>query len=272
MRRICVLVGIIVAGSSFAGVTERGVASERPNIVVILADDMGYGDCGVYNPESKIATPHIDQLAAEGLRFTDAHSAGSTCTPSRYGLLTGINPARTGVLNTLLSRGDPIIDQDETTIACLLKDTGYTTKMIGKWHLGFEMDKSGNRPSYDFSKPLKGGPLDRGFESFFGIGSSPGASPLCYIRGREVVALPTERGSWKRQLPGGKPVEVRGMMAPGFVQEEVSPSYGCRPRTGPAVVLHLGSYDRQPAGLSGGGFLHGTRYSRVCLTLAAWTR
>jgi arylsulfatase A-like enzyme len=208
---MCVLIGIIVASSSFAGVKERGAASERPNIVVILADDMGYGDCGVYNPESKIATPHIDQLAAEGLRFTDAHSAGSTCTPSRYGLLTGINPARTGVLNTLLGRGDPIIDEDETTIACLLKDTGYTTKMIGKWHLGFEMDKSGNRPSYDFSKPLKGGPLDRGFELFYGIASSPSAQPLCYFRDRTAVNPPAKKGT----------------MAPGFVQQEVSPSF-CR--------------------------------------------
>ncbi|MBN2271261.1 MAG: sulfatase-like hydrolase/transferase, partial [Sedimentisphaerales bacterium] len=115
MRRMCLLVGIIVASSSLAGVTERGAASERPNIIIVLADDMGYGDCGVYNPESRIATPNIDQLAKEGLRFSDAHSAGSTCTPSRYGLLTGINPARTGVLNTLLGRGNPIIDEDETT-------------------------------------------------------------------------------------------------------------------------------------------------------------
>jgi arylsulfatase A-like enzyme len=227
MKKACVLIGVILVGSSFVGVAEIGTGSERPNIVVILADDMGYGDCGVYNPQSEIATPNIDKLAKEGLRFTDAHSAGSTCTPSRYGLLTGINPARTGVLNTLLGRGDPIIDKEETTIASLLKDKGYITKMIGKWHLGFEMDKSGRKPSYDFSKPLKGGPLDHGFESFFGIPSSPGASPLCYIRGREVVALPTERAGWTRELPGGKLVQVRGIMAPGFVQEEVSPSF-CR--------------------------------------------
>lgn len=96
-----------------------------------------------YNPESKIRPPHIDQLAGEGLLFTDAHAAGSTCTPSRYGLLTGINPVRTGVLNTLLRRGEPIIAEDEVTIASLLRDQGYITRMIGKWHLEFQMDISG---------------------------------------------------------------------------------------------------------------------------------
>ncbi len=199
----------------------------RPNIIVILADDMGYGDCGVYSPDSKIRTPHIDQLAREGLRFTDAHAAGSTCTTSRYGMLTGINPVRTGVLNTLPARGNPIIDESEVTIASLLKDQGYVTRMIGKWHLGFEMDMSGKGRAFDFSKPLKGGPLDHGFDSFYGIHSSPGASPLCYFRGREVVDRPTEKISFKKDRPGGKALVARAMRAPGFEQEEVSPSF-CR--------------------------------------------
>ncbi|MDH4203443.1 MAG: sulfatase-like hydrolase/transferase [Phycisphaerae bacterium] len=200
------LIANLEAGNS--KISNVSLSGQKPNIIFILADDLGYGDCGVYNPQSKIKTPYIDQLAIEGLLFTDAHSAGSTCTPSRYGLLTGINPARTGVLNTLLQKGDPIITEDETTIASLLKDHGYTTKMIGKWHLGFQMDA---KRQYDFSKPLVGGPLDRGFESFYGIPSSPGAKPLFYIRGREAVNLPTGRE----------------MAAPGFVQEEVSPSF-CR--------------------------------------------
>ena len=117
------LVAALMVGQAFA---------DKPNIVLILADDMGYGDCGAYNPESKISTPHIDQLAKEGLLFTDAHAAASTCTPSRYGLLTGINPVRTGVLNTLLSKGNPIIAEDEKTLPSMLKDQGYITRMIGK--------------------------------------------------------------------------------------------------------------------------------------------
>ena len=175
----------------------------KPNIIIILADDMGYGDCGVYNSESKIKTPHIDQLAEEGLLFTDAHAAASTCTPSRYGLLTGTNPVRTGVLNTLLGRGDPIIAENEKTITSMLKDQGYATRMIGKWHLGFETDKSGKRPVLDFSKPLMGGPLDRGFDSFYGMHSSAGAPPLCFIRDRRVVAFPTEKGIIKKYNADG---------------------------------------------------------------------
>ncbi|MBT3194552.1 MAG: arylsulfatase [Verrucomicrobia bacterium] len=199
----------------------------RVNIILILADDMGYGDCGVYNPESKITTPHIDQLAGEGLLFADAHSAASTCTPSRYGLLTGINPVRTGVLNTLLSRGDPIIAENEKTLATMLRDRGYVTRMIGKWHLGFEEDKSGKRPFLDFSKPLKGGPLDRGFDSFYGLHSSPGSSPLCFVRDRTVVSLPTEKGIIQKTKADGTKRDVSVMMSPGYRPEDASPSF-CR--------------------------------------------
>jgi len=216
----------LVALFALSAATVYG-ADTQPNIILILADDMGYGDCGVYNPESKIKTPHIDQLASEGLRFTDAHSASGTCTPSRYGLLTGINPVRTGVLNTLLSRGEPIIAEDEKTIADMLRDQGYITRMIGKWHLGFEMDTSEQKSVYDFSEPLLGGPLDRGFDSFYGIHSSPGASPLCYFSGRDVVTKPTEKITFKTQRANSAWVTIKADISPGFVQEEVSPTF-CR--------------------------------------------
>ena len=135
LNTFCVCV--LSASANFAELN----AAEKPNIVIILADDLGYGDCGVFNPESKIKTPAIDKLAQEGMRFTDAHSASTTCTPSRYGLLTGTNPCRTGVLNTLLKTGRPIIAPDELTLADILKSEGYITKMVGKWHLGFERKK-----------------------------------------------------------------------------------------------------------------------------------
>jgi arylsulfatase A len=201
----------------------ESLLGSKPNVVFILADDMGYGDCGVYNPESKIKTPNIDQLAKEGMRFVDAHSASNTCTPSRYGLLTGINPARTGVRNTLLNRGDPIIDKSETTIATMFKDQGYATKMIGKWHLGFQLKKAGKRVTYDYSKPLLGGPLDHGFDYFYGLASSPGAAPLCYFKDRGVVKKPTERTTLKVYNGPGKWKTVTGDIAPGFVQEEPHP-------------------------------------------------
>jgi arylsulfatase A-like enzyme len=206
-------------------VVTAGTASALPNIILILADDMGYGDCGLYHPESKIKTPHIDQLATEGLCFTDAHSAASTCTPSRYGLLTGTNPVRTGVLNTLLSRGDPIIDNDEKTIAAMLRDQGYVTRMIGKWHLGFETDQSGQNPVLDLSKPLLGGPLDRGFDSFFGLHASLGSSPLCVIRDRHVVALPTEKGTIPKHNADGSITKKKVMLSPGYRPEDASPLF-----------------------------------------------
>ncbi len=162
--------------------TQQAFSSETrfPNIVLILADDMGYGDCTAFNPNSKVTTPNIDQLASEGLRFTDAHSPASTCTPSRYGILTGINPQRTGVRNTLLSRGEPIIAQSEVTLPAVLKEQGYHTEMIGKWHLGFDMDTSSGKAVFDFSKPLSSGPLDRGFDRFYGLHASTGGQPLLY--------------------------------------------------------------------------------------------
>ncbi|MDA7646840.1 sulfatase-like hydrolase/transferase, partial [Akkermansiaceae bacterium] len=115
-----------------------GLLAARPNIIFIYADDMGYGDCVVYNAGISIPTPNIDQLAKEGLRFTDAHAPHATCTGSRYGFLTGTSPARTGVKNTLAS-SRAVIDEGESTIAQLLKDQGYHTRMVGKWHLGFNL-------------------------------------------------------------------------------------------------------------------------------------
>jgi len=199
-------------------------AAEKPNIVVIYADDMGYGDCTVNNPESKIPTPNIDRLAREGLRFTDAHSPSATCTASRYGLLTGVNPARTGVVNGLTGLG-PVIDRDEVTIADFLKDQGYITRMVGKWHLGFGPHGDGPRKTFGFSKPLVGGPLDCGFDSFFGVRMSVSGPPYFYIRGREPVAEPTEwtpgtKKDLKMNEKDARTAYPPGEIALGFVPEE----------------------------------------------------
>lgn len=208
----------------FAGArADQSQTAAKPNIIIILADDLGYGDCGAYNPESRIKTPHIDQLAQEGLLFSDAHAAASTCTPSRYGLLTGINPVRTGVLNTLLSEGKPIIARDEKTIAHLLKDQGYATHMIGKWHLGFET--GGENKDFDFDQPFTGGPLDRGFDSYFGIHSSPGAFPLFYLKDRQAVAKPSEKTSWEKLKIGGGTTTVKGLKSADFELDEASPTF-----------------------------------------------
>lgn len=154
--------------------------ARRPHVVIILVDDMGYGDPGCYNHGSKIPTPNIDRLAAEGMRFTDAHASGPLCHPSRYGLLTGRFPFRTDVSKW---PQQPLIEEGRVTIASLLRDAGYATAMVGKWHLGFAED------GYD--KPLPGGPVDRGFGRFFGIRASTDIPPYFYIRGDRAVTPPT---------------------------------------------------------------------------------
>jgi arylsulfatase A len=174
-RRLFLLVALI---TTFDSVAAAGI----PNIVVILVDDMGYGDPGCFNPKSKIQTPHIDSLARDGMRFTDAHAPGPLCHMSRYGLLTGRYPFRT---NVGLWRNQPLIDQNQMTIASLVKSQGFRTAMVGKWHLGFKED------GYD--KPLPGGPIDRGFDSYFGIRASTDIPPYFYIRDNQAVAPPTDR-------------------------------------------------------------------------------
>lgn len=201
----------------------RDVPAGRPNLVLIVADDMGYGDCSAYNPDSKVVTPNLDRLAREGVRFTDAHSAATTCTASRYGLLTGINPARRGVVNGLTALG-PVIDREETTIAELLKSRGYLTFMVGKWHLGFELKPAEPKPVFDLTKPLTGGPLDHGFDSFFGLQKSLSAAPYFFIRDRAAEAAPTAmtRGTKSSAKTSGADPRTAygpGEMSPGFVHE-----------------------------------------------------
>jgi len=198
-------------------------ATERPNIIVIYADDMGYGDCTVNNLKSKIPTPNIDRLAKEGLRFTDAHSPSSTCTASRYGLLTGVNPARRGVVNGINGLG-PVLEEKELTIAEMLKAQGYATRMVGKWHLGFELAAAeGRRPVLDLSKPFVGGPLDHGFDAFLGMNSAMSSGPYYYIRNRGPEVLPTESTEGTKARDRDRRVTyAAGDLAPGFVHEKVN--------------------------------------------------
>ncbi len=187
-------------------------SAERPNIVLVLLDDMGYGDPGCYNPDSRIPTPTLDCLAAEGLRFTDAHAPGSVCVPSRYGLLTGRYPFR------MPRRRGPLLDDDLITLAEFLKRVGYQTACIGKWHLGFEHEKN---PA---GAILSGGPLDQGFDYYFGIPASLDIPPYYFIRGRRCVAPPTLRTE-ASGTPGWSPIQGAfwraGRVATGFRHAEV---------------------------------------------------
>ena len=190
---------------------------QRPNIVLIMVDDMGYGDTGCYNPESKIPTPNFDSLARDGMRFTDAHAPGPLCHLSRYGLLTGRYPFRAEVRKW---PRQAVIEPGQTTLATMLRDAGYTTSMVGKWHLGF------NEDGYD--QPLPGGPVDCGFDSFFGIRASTDIPPYFYIRNDRAVAPPTNLID-ENHTEGWSPIQGKfwraGGIAPNLNLQDVLPRF-----------------------------------------------
>ena len=217
MMRILFAFLLSVICSSITGLTLFGKEPHRPNVVLIMVDDMGYGDPACYNSDSKIPTPNFDALAKQGMRFTDAHAPGPLCHLSRYGLLTGRYPFRTDV------RKWPrlaVIDPGQTTIASMLKAEGYQTSMVGKWHLGF------NENGYD--APLPGGPVDCGFDSFFGIRASTDIPPYFYIRDDRAIEPPTLRIA-ENHTEGWSPIQGafwrEGGIAPNLELKDVLPRF-----------------------------------------------
>jgi arylsulfatase A-like enzyme len=182
------------------------VENKPPNIVIIYADDMGYGDLNCQNPDSKIPTPNLDKLASEGIRFTDAHSSSGICSPSRFALLTGMHHWRRqhDIVNSF---GKPFFNDSDVTLPHVLKQNGYTTACIGKWHLGWDWEfknepfgevmqwgssrKFYNPEDIDWSKPIAGGPLERGFDYYFGddVINFP---PYAWIENNRIFEAPTE--------------------------------------------------------------------------------
>ena len=194
---ICLFVVLVFNQNFFA---QKIVDTSRPNIVFIYADDMGIGD--VSHTTGKAPTPHLDRLAKEGMRFTDAHTSSSVCTPSRYSLLTGRYNWRTrlskGVINKPTTA--PLLKKGETTVASLLKQAGYHTAMVGKWHLGIGWEllpdfkkeewQLGAGWDIDYTKPAIT-PTSNGFDYFFGIAASLDMPPYVYIENEKVTELPT---------------------------------------------------------------------------------
>lgn len=177
---------------------------QKPNIIFILADDMGYGDASCYRAK-KIHTPHIDRLAEEGIRFIDAHSSSAVCTPSRYSVITGRYCWRSSLKNGVLGgHGRPIIEKDRTTAASILKENGYKTAAFGKWHLGldwvvkpdhelkkeFDGIQEKDPFMYDYSKPFSGGPTELGFNYFYGIAGSLDMPPYCFLENDQTIGIP----------------------------------------------------------------------------------
>ena len=169
-NKLILLAALLTASSHPLNAAEAIVAN--PNIVFILADDLGYGDVHCLNPERcKVATPNIDKLAAQGMTFTDAHSTSAVCTPSRYSILTGrYNWRSTLQAGVLDGFSPPLIAPGRLTIAGLLKRQGYRTACIGKWHLGLSFSMKEGKP--DLAGPITDGPTEHGFDYFFGISAS----------------------------------------------------------------------------------------------------
>src|SRR5215207_970566 len=217
MKPLLAFLGLaILSGQSLCGAD----ASRRPNIVILYADDMGFGDLAINNPDSKITTPNLDRLAREGTRFTDAHSSSGICSPSRYALLTGRFHWRK--FHAIVNSFEPsVFDAAELTLPEMLKQQGYRTACIGKWHLGWEWNaikKPGATPhpttgyapdAFDWTKRIPGGPRDNGFDYYFGD-DVPNFPPYTWFENDRVLTAPnapltitpkTSEGAWEAR-PG----------------------------------------------------------------------
>lgn len=220
MKQVRLAIALIVATLSAPIMLVQAADRSLPNIVILYADDFGYGDLGIQNPQSKIPTPNLDRLALAGTRFTDAHSSSGVCTPSRYALLQGRYHWRKfhGIVNSF---DQSILDDERLTIAELLRTKGYQTACIGKWHLGWDWNairtaaaksnrKEGFAPdAFDWSKPVPGGPLSHGFDYYFGD-DVPNFPPYAWFENDRVITTPTvsltttastAEGSWEAR-PG----------------------------------------------------------------------
>lgn len=233
-RRWLVLVLAAVFAGAFHEAQRPGVAGAQagrlPNVVIVLADDLGYGDVRAFNAAGKVPTPQIDRLAREGVRFVDAHTNSAVCSPTRYGLMTGRYAWRSRLTSGVLwGESAPLIEPGRMTIASLLGGRGYHAAAIGKWHLGLGWAAlPGATPStttqnqvewIDYARPVAGGPLSAGFDSFFGIPASLDMPPYVYLVDDRVTRPPTER---LPGVPSSDPGFYRpGIAAPGFRVESV---------------------------------------------------
>lgn len=226
-----------LASALFFVAAASALAAEKPNLIYILCDDLGYGDVAFLNPAGKIKTPHMDRIARAGMIFTDAHSGSSVCTPTRYGVLTGRyawrSKLKSGVLGGLSPR---LIEPDRITVAAMLQAQGYHTAAIGKWHLGMEWAKKGSGEvnelnietreqvaNVDYAKPIRNGVTAVGFDYFFGISASLDMVPYTYIENDRVTVLPTEDRDYPMFLGREQSRVRRGPAAPNFEVENVLP-------------------------------------------------
>lgn len=239
---------ILITLTTCLFIFSQASAAERPNIVLIYADDLGYGDVQCYNPvRGKIPTPHIDKLAAQGMMFTDAHSSSGVCSPSRYTILTGRYHWRGRLQNGIVGMwASPAIPADRMTIGTLAKQNGYRTACIGKWHLGWDWpiprekrnlmpgSKEEDIPATEeqktfwkelFSQPIPGGPTARGFDLYFGT-DVPNWPPFCFIENDRTVGIPS--GFLPVGLFKDNQASNQGPALPDWKLEPILPTIGDR--------------------------------------------
>ena len=212
-----------------------------PNIIFVLADDLGYGDVGCYNDQSKVPTPNLDRLASEGICFTDAHAPATVCTPSRYSVLTGRMAFRTGRRGVFTGAGGPcLIEPDRLTLPGMLRDHGYTAACFGKWHVGLTFLDSRGQPicedgvepvkRIDFSRPISDAPIHRGFDHFFGTACCSGTDYLYAFIDCDRVPVPPTGMLDKSPLPNHPYSKDNrdGLIAPGFDIQELDQLFICK--------------------------------------------
>jgi arylsulfatase A len=241
-RIFAVAVGALLFDAMSSSVEAAGLAakddaaSTNPNIIFILADDQGFGDVSALNPDSKIPTPNIDRIANEGMIFSDGHSSSSVCTPTRYSVLTGRYHWRTHLQRGVLGGfSKPLISPGRLTVASLLKQHGYSTACIGKWHLGWDWPLKGGGTAndngnfsggfkggwdVDYTGKIKNGPCDLGFDTFFEISASLDMPPYVYVRDRTPTEPATVEKAFHRKGPAAAGFEAVDVL-PTITKEAV---------------------------------------------------
>ncbi|MFN5291312.1 MAG: sulfatase-like hydrolase/transferase, partial [Planctomycetia bacterium] len=234
---------LLACFSFLASFSQIGAAPNgAPNIIYVLCDDLGYGDVKCLNPQGKIATPHMDALASKGMIFTDVHSSSSVCTPTRYGIMTGRYNWRTKLQSGVLGGLSPrLIEPGRLTVAQFLKNHGYHTACIGKWHLGMDwaikegktvtelnIEPASQVNNVDYSKPIKNGPNSVGFDYYFGISASLDMVPYTFIENDRVTKLPTVEKDFPMFLGKEQGKCRKGPAAPDFEVEDVLPTLTTR--------------------------------------------
>jgi len=242
MKKIALFILCFLIGhTSLVGQSKK---EKLPNIIYILADDLGYGDVSVNNPSGQIKTPNIDQIALKGMRFTDAHSASGVCTPTRYAILTGRYPFRSKLpVGVLRGYSRSLIEKDQQTVAKLLSQAGYQTGVIGKWHLGVDWTlKSGNEALLlekelgiktelnpeviDFTQPATAGPKSAGFDYSYILPASLDMPPYLYLENQQVEEQPTAYTAGNKMEKGySGPFWREGKMSPSFDFHQVLPRF-----------------------------------------------